>query len=251
MRSAAKVARASRAPAAGSLSPVSPAASIALLLEALDGLLLGLLGLGDRVVGVGDPEGQRRLVRGGGDDQHLGALDLLAEHRAHHVRVDRLGGEDEQLHVASATPAPVGTNDAAPGSARATETTATSSRRTPSWIPSDGVRDAAGDPGRRPAGPGADQVREALGPERVVGGAGLDDAVGVEDERVARVELGLDRLDARARARCRAACPAARASRPARRRAGPAAADGRRWRPRRPTRRPGASAATYSAVQNR
>ena len=39
-----------------------------------------------------------RLVRGRRDDEHLGALDLVAERRAQQVGVDRLGREDEQLH---------------------------------------------------------------------------------------------------------------------------------------------------------
>ena len=51
----------------------------ALLLEALDRVGLGGPGLGDRVVGVGDPERELGLVGGGGEDEHLGALDVLAE----------------------------------------------------------------------------------------------------------------------------------------------------------------------------
>ena len=133
MRSASKVASASWIATAGSLSPVSPAASMPLLLEALDGLLLGALGLLDRLVGVRDPEGERRRVAGGGDDEHLGALDLLAQRGAQHVGVDGLGGDDEQLHAGCATPAPG--RQTAP-SRRASTTTATSSRSRPSWTAS-------------------------------------------------------------------------------------------------------------------
>ena len=56
------------------------------------------VGLGDRLVGVRDPERELGLVRGGGDDEHLGALDLVAEGRAQQVGVDGFGREDEQLH---------------------------------------------------------------------------------------------------------------------------------------------------------
>src|SRR5215218_6985603 len=89
----------------------------ALLLEPLDGLLLGGLGLGDRLVGVGDPERELRPVRRRRDDQHLGPLDVLAERRAQHVGVDRLGREDQQLHGTGATPGRWATNGTAPRAA--------------------------------------------------------------------------------------------------------------------------------------
>src|SRR4051794_33315456 len=107
-----------------------------LLLESLDGLLLSGVGLADRLVRIGDPEGDLGLVRGGGDDQHLRALDLLAEHVAQQRRVNRLRGQDQQLHREAATPGSSGTNGtSSPGETRMT-TTATSSRTDPPPISS-------------------------------------------------------------------------------------------------------------------
>ena len=186
MRSALKVARASWMATAGSLSPVSPAASTPVLLEPLDGLLLGGVGLGDRVVGVRDPERDLRAVAGGGDDEHLGALDLIAERRAQGAGVDGLRGDDEQLHAGCATPGPGSGNGPCPPT-RST-TTATSSRSRPSWTAS-ALRSIASAiaPASRPS-QRAQQLREALGRERLVGRARLDDAVRVEHERVAGAE---------------------------------------------------------------
>ena len=158
----------------------------ALLLEPLDGLLLRGVGLRDRVVGVRDPERDLGPVGGGGDDEHLGALDLLAERGAQDVGVDGLGGDDEQFHAGCATPRP-----GVAKRLRAPERT----RRPPR-------RRAAARPGRRapcarsasaiaPASrPSqlAQQLGEPLGRERLVGRARLDDAVGVEHERVAAAE---------------------------------------------------------------
>ena len=103
----------------------------ALLLEPLDGLLLRGVGLGDRVVVVGDPEGDLGAGPGGGDDEHLGALDLLSERGAEGVGVDGLRGHYQQLHAGCVAPGGGWSN----GVERST-TTATSSRRCPSWTAS-------------------------------------------------------------------------------------------------------------------
>jgi len=79
----------------------------AFLLQALDRLGLRLLGLGDRIVGIGDPEGQLGLVGGGREHEHLGALDLVAEGLAQEGGVDRFRCDDEQFHAVRATPASV------------------------------------------------------------------------------------------------------------------------------------------------
>ena len=63
-----------------------------------------VVGLGDRVVGVRDPERDLGLVGGGGEDEHLGALDVLAEGLAQERGVDRFRGDDEQFHALGATP---------------------------------------------------------------------------------------------------------------------------------------------------
>src|SRR3954454_21261737 len=114
----------------------APGGSDPLLLQPLDGLLLGGLGLADRLVGIRDPERDLRLAGGRRDDEHLRALDLLAEGGAQQRGVDRLGGEDEQLHRDAATPGSSGTNGASsPGETRMT-TSATSSRAPPPPPPS-------------------------------------------------------------------------------------------------------------------
>src|SRR4051812_3201199 len=103
----------------------------ALFLEPLDGLLLRALGLPDRLVGVRDPERHLGLVGGGGDDEHLGALDVVAHHGAEEIGVDGLGRQDEQLHVEAATPGSSATNGTASGGDTRRTTTATSSRTLP------------------------------------------------------------------------------------------------------------------------
>ena len=105
MRSAANVASASSMACAGSDSPTWPAASMPSSSRRSTVSVLAVLGLGDRVVGVGDPERELGLVGGGREDEHLGAADLVAEGLAQEGGVDRFGGDDEQFHAVGATPA--------------------------------------------------------------------------------------------------------------------------------------------------
>ena len=106
MRSAANVASASCSATAGSLSPVSPAASTP---ASSSRSTVSSWALSASAIASSGSETQKaslRLVRGGGDDEHLGALDLVAEGLAQQVGVDGFRGEDEELHRRTPYPDP-------------------------------------------------------------------------------------------------------------------------------------------------
>ena len=218
---------------AGSLSPVSPAASTPSSSRRSTVSSWARVGLGDRLVGVGDPERDLGAVAGGGDDEHLGALDLVAEGGAQGVGVDGLGGDDEQLHAGWASPGPGWSN----GVERST-TTATSSRRRPSWT-SSALRSTASAiaPASRPPQP-AQQLGEPLRARarRRTGWPRRRRRCRARARRRRRAARAPRRSPARGRSR--AACRARPPARPRRRRAAPAAAGARRWRAR-PRSRPG------------
>ena len=113
MRSAANVASASSIATAGSLSPVSPAASTP---SSSSRSTVSSCAASASSIASSESETQNAtlgLVGGRRDDEHLGALDLVAEHGAQQVGVDGLGRQDEQLHVEAATPGWSATNGAA------------------------------------------------------------------------------------------------------------------------------------------
>ena len=163
------------------------------------------------------PRRRAATVRGGGDDQHLGAVDLVAQRGAQHVGVDGLRGQDEELHGADAT------RRTTQGEVVAQPPGLQRERPSPRW-PTRSL------PPPARAGLAAEEAGERPRAEGVVERARLDDAVRVEHEGVARAEHDAVRARGRGRARCRAGSRAPGLLDACRRRAARAAAGARRRR---------------------